>query len=85
MAVDDEGKSFTPSSDPMLETCGAYVRNIELGSTGNIEEKIAPVLHMEKIFGVDIYEAGLAPKVVGYYKELIAGPGAVRATLKKYV
>lgn len=85
MAVDDEGKTFTPSSDPMLETCGAYVRGIELGSTGNIEEKIAPVLHMEKIFGVDLYEAGLAPKVVGYYRELIAGPGAVRATLKKYV
>ena len=85
MAVDDEGNAFTPSSDPLLETCSAYVKDIELGSSGDIEEKIAPVLHMEKIFGVDLYEVGLAPKVVGYFRELIAGPGAVRATLKKYV
>ena len=40
---------------------------------------------MKQIFGVDLYEAGLADMVVGYLKELTAGKGAVRATLKKYV
>ena len=43
------------------------------------------LLHNDAIFGVDLYEIGLAPKVVTYFKELIAGPGAVRATLVKYV
>ena len=36
------------------------------------------------IFGVDLYEAGLAQKVCGYLSELKAGPGAVRRTLEKY-
>lgn len=40
---------------------------------------------MKNIFGVDLYEAGLADLVISYLKELTAGTGAVRATLKKYV
>ena len=39
---------------------------------------------LEPVEGV-LYECGLAEKVIGYFKELIAGPGAVRATLKKYI
>ena len=85
MAVDDEGKEFRPSSDPMLETCGAYVKDIRLGGGQDVAAAIEPVLHMESIFGIDLFEAGLAQKVTGYFEELVAGPGAVRATLKKYV
>ena len=43
------------------------------------------VLKMKQIFGVDLYEAGLAEKVCGYLQELTAGVGAVRSTLQKYV
>jgi len=35
--------------------------------------------------GVDLYEVGLAAKVEAFLAELIAGPGAVRATLQKYL
>ena len=44
-----------------------------------------PLLADAKIWGVNLYEVGMAEKVAGYLKEMIAGPGAVRATLKKYV
>ena len=37
------------------------------------------------IFGINLYEAGLGEKVETIFKEEIAGAGAVRATLKKYV
>jgi fructuronate reductase len=37
------------------------------------------------LFGVDLYEAGLAEKVEGLLREELAGPGAVRATLQKYL
>ena len=43
------------------------------------------ILKDKRIFGVDLYEVGLAEKVLQYFNELIAGKGAVRATLKKYV
>jgi fructuronate reductase len=37
------------------------------------------------IFGVDLYDAGVAEKVEAMFCEMLAGPGAVRAALKKYV
>ena len=49
------------------------------------EEALKPVLENTKIFGVNLYDVGMAGTVVGYLNEMIAGTGAVRATLKKYV
>jgi fructuronate reductase len=60
-----------------------YVANIKLGDT-EVEGKIKPVLENAKIFGVNLYEAGLAELVCKYFTELIAGVGAIRATLQKY-
>ena len=50
-----------------------------------LEEAVKPLLEDAKIWGVNLYEVGMADKVAGYLAEMIAGPGAVRATLKKYV
>ena len=47
--------------------------------------KLEGLLRNETIFGVDLVEAGLADKVCDYFVELTAGPGAVRATVHKYV
>ncbi len=85
MAVDDEGKKFELSPDPLLDTICPYVAGLELKEDQDVESAVAPVLRMKQIFGVDLYEAGLAKTVCGYLKELTAGTGAVRATLKKYV
>ncbi len=84
IAVDDEGKAFECSSDPVLSTMQQYLEGMKLGEEIE-EEKLRPILEDKAIFGVDLYECGLADKVIGYFKELMAGPGAVRATLKKYV
>ena len=46
---------------------------------------LKPVLENEKIFGVNLYEVGMAERVLGYFREMIKGPGAVRKTLQKYV
>ena len=85
MAVDDEGNKFTLSPDPLLDTVCPYVAQIRLGEDADVEEALKNLLSDKTIFGVDLYEAGLAKRVCGYFKELIAGPGAVRETLKKYV
>lgn len=84
MAIDDNGKKFTPSSDPMLENVMPYLKGIELGSKIDFHEKLQPILSNEKIFGVNLYEVGLGEKVEAYFAELVSGPGAARNTLKKY-
>jgi len=84
MAVDDNGNKFELSPDPLLDTVCPYVVNIKLGEEFDVEATIGEVLKKKEIFGIDLYEAGLAQTVCGYFKELTAGVGAVRATLKKY-
>ena len=84
MAVDDNGNKFELSPDPLLDTVCPYVADIKLGESIDVEAKIKPVLENAKIFGINLYEAGLAGLVCQYFGELIAGTGAIRATLKKY-
>lgn len=85
MAVDDAGNKFELSPDPLLDTVRPYVEKLKLEEGQDIEAAVAPVLKMKQIFGLDLYEAGLADLVCGYLKEMTEGIGAVRNTLKKYV
>jgi len=85
MGIDDSGKPFTPSSDPRLESSQAYVKGIKLGDKGPFDAALKPLLSDETLFGVDLYKAGLAKLTASYFAELVAGPGAVRKTLQKYV
>lgn len=84
MAVDDEGKPFELSPDPLLAELQPRMAGIRPGDTA-VEETIKPIMENAEIFGVNLYEAGLADRVCGYFRELNAGAGAVRSTLKKYV
>lgn len=85
MAVDDNGEAFELSPDPLLDAVCPYVAGIKLGGENDVETALKPVLENADIFGVNLYEAGLAELVIGYFRELTAGVGAVRATLRKYV
>ncbi len=84
MAVDDNGNAFELSPDPLLDTVRPYVAGIRLGEAVDVEA-LKPVLSNTKIFGVDLYEVGMADLVCRYFTEMCAGTGAVRATLEKYV
>ena len=83
LAVDDNGDEFTPSSDPLLDECQAVLSGIALKDQVD-STRLHPLLSNSNIFGVDLEAAGLAGKVTDYFNELIAGKGAVLATLKKY-
>lgn len=87
MALDDNGNKFELSPDPLLDTVCPIVSNITLGDNrgaSEIEAILRNILEDERIFGVNLYEVGMAEMVIQYYLELIAGKGAVRATLEKY-
>ena len=84
MAVDDQGNPFEPSPDPLLETAQSFVSGMKLCEKPDCT-KLEGLLRNKTIFGVDLVEAGLVEKVCRYFEELSAGPGAVRATLHKYV
>ncbi len=82
MGIDDNGSEFTPSPDPMLDKVHRYLSDIKIGENPDIEQKLKPLLSDREIFGVDLYDAGLAEKVIGYFKQMNLSTGAVRKTLK---
>lgn len=83
MAIDDDGNAFELSPDPLLSELCPIVADLRLGDTIS-GDSLRPLLENDMIFGVNLYEAGMAERVIGYFKELTAGNGAVRSTLKKY-
>ena len=85
LAVDDEGKPFELSPDPLLKDLQAALEGITLGNPDSAKGKLKSILANKDIFGSDLYEVGLGEKIEGYFDELIAGPHAVRNTLVKYV
>lgn len=84
MQVDDEGNELELSPDPLLDEVVPVMSSLSLGETDRekVAEVIKPVLSRVDIFGIDLYEHGLADKVTDNLLQLIEQPGAVRQTLK---
>ena len=81
MGIDDTGAAFTPSPDPLLASMQELISGVSLGDTIVPGETLKPILTNAKVFGVDLYEVGLAGKVEEAFAKMIAGPGAVREVL----
>lgn len=85
MGIDDNGNNFELSPDPMLNVLTSIMFSIKIGDNKNFEEILRPILQDERIFGVDLYKINMASTVCNYFREMISGIGAVKATLEKYL
>lgn len=81
--IDDNGDTFTLSPDPMLDTLQPLIKELKLGEESAVHRILTPLLSDEKIFGINVYDAGMGELVESYVKEMTAGPGAVRNLLNK--
>jgi len=85
LGVNDEGERFDVSPDPMYDVLEEKLAGVELGQKGPFHDALKPILSDKKIFAVDLYEAGLGEIVEADFTQMMAGPGAVRATLKRHL
>ena len=85
LGTDDKLEKMELSSDPMLANLQEKLSGVEAGKPETYTGQLKEILTNKAIFGVDMYEAGLADKVEGMFVEMLAGKDAVRNTLKKYV
>lgn len=85
LAVDDEGKEYELAPDPMSEEIQEQLKDIVVGKPETFTDQLRPILSNERIFFINIYEAGLGEKIETMFREMLAGPGAVRATVHKYM
>lgn len=85
MGIDDTGRPFTLSPDPLLPKLAPHFRKIRLEATGDSHAVLSLILSDKAIFGSDLYDTGLGRKIEAYFDELAKGPGSVRAVLRKYL
>jgi fructuronate reductase len=84
IGVDDQGNKFTVSPDPGIDGIVPVLAGLSLGQKGPFHKVLEPILSNPAFFAVNLYEAGLGERVESYFEELLSGPGAVAAALKKY-
>lgn len=85
LAVDDEGKSYELAPDPMNEEIQEQLKDVVVGRPETFTDQLKAILSNERIFFVDIYQTGLGEKIETMFREMLAGPGAIKTTVHKYV
>lgn len=83
MAIDDSGEEFQPSPDPLFNELHEQVKDISFGNADGIHDKVIKILSNVDIFGVDLYQVGLAEKIEADFKSMLTGKGAIKSTLHK--
>lgn len=94
MGIDDDGRemNYNPTARPpwnkwspdhRLEQLTGYVSDIHYGKPETVADKLKPILSDKDMFGVNLYDVGLGERIEGYFREMIAEPRAVRATLNR--
>ena len=85
LAVDDEGKPYELAPDPMLDEMKAKLAGVVVGDPASADGRLKDILSNEILFGSDLYAAGIGEKIEAMFAEELAGPGAVRRTIEKWL
>lgn len=85
LGIDDQGAKFELSDDPQLPQLQKIMQGIVFGDPDSVGDKLHAILENADLFGANLYTIGLGHKIEDMFKEEIAGVGAVRTTLQKYL
>ncbi len=82
MGVDDRGEAYELAPDPLNEEMTDRLRTVRFGHPESLTDQLRDILSNENIFFVNLFEAGLADRIIRLFRDEIAGPGAVRAAVR---
>ena len=87
LALDDQGQPMELAPDPMIPQLQEMMRSICFGNPEDAVNAgaLSEILSNDRIFGINLYEAGIGSLIETMFCEEAAGPGAVRKTLKHYL
>lgn len=85
LGVSDTGHPMQVSPDPLYSELSSLLSHVRFGEPATGRGALKDILSNPTIFSVDLFECGLAPKIESMFCEMLAGKGAVQATLRKYL
>ena len=84
LAVDDAGNKYELAPDPMNEELQEQLKDIVIGKPETFKNQLKPILSNERLFFIRSLQSMVwERKIENMFREMIAGPGAVRATIHK--
>lgn len=78
--IDDMGNDFEQSPDPLLAELLGIMKEYR-GFKSATAEGLRPILSRSDVFGIDLYETGLAEKITALFNRMNASKGCVRKVL----
>jgi fructuronate reductase len=81
LGIDDSGKAFELSSDPMLSELQDKLKTVQFGNPSSYQGQLVSILSNEKIFGIDLYKAGIGKEIERLFVEMISKEGKVKEVL----
>ena len=84
LAVDDQGRPYGLAPDPMNEELRSALDGVEFGRPDSLRGQLRPILSNARLFGTDLYAAGIGETVEEEMRTLLAGPGAAARRLSSF-
>jgi fructuronate reductase len=85
LGADDSLVPMKLSEDPLMEALQAALEGIDPADPGSYVSQLKPLLSDPRLFGMDLYEAGLAGRIEGMFTQMLKGRGSVRRILHEAV
>ncbi len=85
LAVDDNLCPMELAPDPMIPELQEKLQGIVCGEPETFTDQLKNILSNRNIFGTDLYAAGIGEKIEEMFREQLAGAGAVRETLHRWL
>ncbi|MCL2084673.1 MAG: mannitol dehydrogenase family protein, partial [Oscillospiraceae bacterium] len=82
LGVDDAGQVMEIAPDPLKDEMRQALSGIVWNVPESYSGQLLPILSNSLIFGSDLTETVLAGRIETYFVSMLAGPGAVRDTLR---
>lgn len=82
LAKDDNGNEIEVSADPLKDELQKKLSAIQWNKAESCHNEVKEILANSAIFGLNIAQTSLAPRIEEYFKTMLQGPGSVRRVLK---
>ncbi|WP_270659802.1 mannitol dehydrogenase family protein [Enterococcus thailandicus] len=82
--INDKGESFEISTDPLGDTLLPKFAEFQFGEQ-TISDEIINLLKDTSIFSVNLYDIGIAEKVIAYYQQMCIQAGSIQNVLEKFM
>ena len=83
LGIRDDGTPFDFAPDPLVDELHRHFADITLGSEFDVHQLLEPILSNSTMFGVDLSNTALAPRIEQYFWQMTRSTGVLRDIIER--